>query len=442
MSKREDKADGEADDQVWETEAPQDDITGEGDGSNAEQSSEADHASSTVIDKGKAKLIISGAKEVEPDTPRVIAPEPRVVSVRPEKPVPAAAPEEEIERLEREVNPGRVRIKVDQAKFEELSERPDEAERQEEAWGKGISPGWWVSIAGVCVAVILLGGLAIKSWFDGDEVQEVTHVPAGGGSDDLHAGSPEKWFYERAGKIGTEANAVLSAFMSAPDDRARSEWVRQPEAYLNRTRQGEVMISPRLDEADDQSWMIDHTEDTAFLALDGRDADFMPFRAYFTREGEQLKLDWQATTARSEVSLQTMKKTLKEQQDRISRLTHDAREKQADSPPVLPAPLYTEPVMVRCMMRRIDEFYAGPYNDREHSAFMLLSADKAHYVWAYTARDSPLDLELRRLLDHGRFVVSLKKDMRVTVRIRRNQKDALPSQLELVEIVHPEWVTP
>ncbi len=442
MTKCEDREDGEADDHVWETEASEEGTTGEKDCPDLEPPSETAHARSTVIDKGKAKLIVSEAKQVVADTPRVIAPEPRVVSVRPEKPVPEAAPEQGVERLEREVNPGKERIKVDQAKFEELKERPDEAERQEEEWGRGITPGWWVSIAGVCAAVILLGGLAIESWLDGDEVQEVTQVPAGGGGDDLHAGSPEKWFHDRAGTIGADANAVLSAFMAAADDGERSKWVRQPDAYLKRPKQGEVMIAPRLDEAGDQSWMIDHTDNTAFLILDGMDADFMPFHAYFTRDGELLKLDWQATTAWSEVSLSTMKNKLKDQQALISRLTRAARETQAESAPVLPAPLYTEPVLVRCMLRRRDEFYAGPYNDREHSAFMLLSPDKAHYLWAYTVRDSALDLELRRLLDHGRFVVSLKKDVRVTVRIRRNQKDALPSQLELVEMVHPEWVTP
>ncbi len=97
---------------------------------------------------------------------------------------------------------------------------------------------------------------------------------------------------------------------------------------------------------------------------------------------------------------------------------------------------------MRCKDRRRDEFYAGPYNDKDHAAFMLIAADSAYYMWAYTPRDSALDLELRRLLDHGRFVVDLKKDLRVTVRVRRSQKDALPSQLELMELIHPEWVTP
>jgi hypothetical protein len=520
MSIREDNEDVETVDHVWEEETHQDDKVEEQGCPDEKQHSNVVNGSPTVISKGKARLIISGAEEAEPDKPRAIAPKPRVVSARPQEPVPEASTEETVERLERVVNPGKERIKVNQAKFEELKERPDEAERQEEEWGKGIISGWWIAVAGVCAAVLLLGSLAIKNWFDGDEAQDVVLAPSTSVNDDLHAGSPEKWFHDRAGKIGKEANAVLSAFMSAPDDVSRSKWVRQPDVYLKRVKLGQVTINPRLDQEGEQSWRVGHTENTAFLILDCRDTDFMPFHAYFTRDGEQLKLDWQATTAWSEVPLQMMKKDLQQQQIHIDKLMRDAREAQElfDSskaargksnliihvvsggesmgiiarrykttvaelmkvnqlpddmleigqklkiasqvklvdvpvivvplkpepvkPPALPLSLYTEPVLVRCMIRRKDEFYAGPYNDREHSAFMLSSADNAHYLWAYTARDSPLDLELRRLLDHGRFVVALKKDVRVTVRIRRNQKDALPSQLELVEIVHPEWVTP
>ncbi len=84
----------------------------------------------------------------------------------------------------------------------------------------------------------------------------------------------------------------------------------------------------------------------------------------------------------------------------------------------------------------------GPYNETKHSAFMIKSPDRQTYLWAYVLRDSPLDQSLRRHLDHGRFVVDLKKDVPVTIRVKRSKKDALPFQLELVELVHSGWVTP
>ncbi|MCP5535622.1 MAG: LysM peptidoglycan-binding domain-containing protein [Akkermansiaceae bacterium] len=516
----------------------------DGTASGAEEPATGAEKESKIISKGKASLIISGVEEArsEAEKPQPLVVEPRVTVARVDSRDPvdeetdeATEAGEQVQRLENSVNPGKERIKVDQAKFEKLEQRPDEAEIQEEQWGSGISPGWWVALAGGGAAVLLLGGLALESWFDGDEVQTVVEPPAYVPEPDPHEGSPEQWFHQRAGRINVDARAVLSAFMAAKDDEARSKYVRFPERYLQRPDSQAGQINPRLEQIDTQAYDIAHTEDVAFLTLDCQDTDFMPFRAYFTRDGDRLKIDWEATVAQCDVSLKKMHSDIKEQQLRIeeikrkhrlaqadyaaavrqrsraieARRLQDIRKKEATTPKlhvvakgetiehiarkyqvsvkelmtvnqlatdllqisqtlkipglsappaeedivvppepkpvaaaVLPAELYTEPMLVRCMVRRRDEFYAGPYNDKLHSAFMIISADRVQSMWAYTKRDSPLDLELRRLLDHGRFVVDLKKDLRVTLRVRRAQKDALPSQLELVELIHPEWVTP
>ncbi|MBT8037841.1 MAG: hypothetical protein KJO21_09885 [Verrucomicrobiae bacterium] len=423
MSKREDKEAAEA----------SDDAQGSSD-----KQGETESGRAKVINKGHAKLVISEGKKVQPDEPRAIRPEPRSVSFHPQEQESDTPTGETVKRLVRESHPGKERIKVDQPKFEKLEERLDEAEKQEEQWGSKVFSGWWMVIAGACSAAVLLGSLTIKSCFDGDEYQEDTSIPPAPEEESIHAGSPGKWFHERSGTIGDQANAVLRGFMEAPDDVARSKWVRDPDGYLEKVKRWDGEVNPHLNHNGAQGWSVQHTGNTAFLTMDGKDTDFLPFRAYFTCEGEQLKLDWQATTAWSEVTLETMKKKLKDQWFRIDKQTRDAQGGQPESTPLL----YTEPVLVRCMIRRRNDFYAGPYNDLEHSSYMLLSADKAHYLWAYTARDSALDLELRRLLDHGRFIVSLKKDIRVTLRIRCHQKEALLSQVELVEIVNTEWVTP
>lgn len=461
MSKREEKeeststeesdqlldADGDASEPVEESheEVRSDsDIESEADDSNDEKvdpSVDTTEQESTVISKGKASLIISGAEEVrsEASKPKSIEAEPRVI-------VPvdrdsnaelvesdSDQAEEEIQRLEAQKISSKDRIKVEKAKFEKLENRPDDAELQEQGWGGEVSTGWWVIIAGVSAAALILGGLIIKGMYDGDKVETVTATaPLGPVEVDPHEGSPEKWFHERAGKIGFSASDVLRSYSLADTDVARSQWVRFPEIFKVKSKEREVFLKPRIDQIEEQSWSIDHIEETAFLTLDCKDSEFMPFRAYFVREGEQLKLDWQATTAWSEVGLEEIKKDVKK---------HLARTDVSQDPSHSDA-IYNDPVLVRCLIRRKDEFYAGPYNDKEHSAYMVIAADNINYMWAYTERDSALDLELRELLNHGRFVVDLKKDIRVTIRVMRDKKDALPSQLKLVELLHREWVTP
>jgi hypothetical protein len=223
--------------------------------------------------------------------------------------------------------------------------------------------------------------------------------------------------------------------------------VRHPSEYLKQCKDWPVPVNPLLSTHDPQEWEIGHTEETAYLILNARDHDYLPFRAYFTRENGELKLDWAATTAWSEVSLQTIRQTAQ----RLGGPVNEAQRKAGVvalsqlSPAVksvLPDKIHTDSVFIRCQIRKKEEFYAGPYNDQEHSAYMLLSADQMHHMWGYAPKGSELDLKLKALLDHGSFVVALKKDQRVILRVRMNKKDALPSQLELVELITPEWVTP
>ena len=94
------------------------------------------------------------------------------------------------------------------------------------------------------------------------------------------------------------------------------------------------------------------------------------------------------------------------------------------------------------MIRKRDDFYAGPYNDKDYSSYFLLSSDKMKGTWGYVRLGSELDQELRKVLDYGRFVVSLKKDIRVTLKVKLGKKGAFPNQLEIVGLKHREWVTP
>jgi hypothetical protein len=409
---------------------------------------------STVIRKSGARLIVSNEEDARPESgsgggivlePRVVASKTAEIDLAED-----LEPEEEVLRLERAVDPGKDRIKVEKARFEKLEERMDEAEVQEEQWGRSSAVGWGSILVGGSVVIVLVVVLvAMRGVWMGDESQaDVVPSPVEGiEQKDPYEGSPEKWMRERSGDIEKRALVVLKGFVEATDDQARSRWVRYPDQYLQHAQQHTLPLNPNLNQQTNRSWDIAHTEDTAYLICKTLDRDYMPVRAYFTQDGELLKLDWEASVAWSDVSLKEIRAEGLKRRGAVSQLQRDVGVVQSSelspSPKsALPEEIYSQGVNVRCKIRKRNDFYVGAYNDQDHSAYMLLSADEMHHMWGYAIKGSELDRQLKSVLDHGSFVMSLKRDMRVILRVRINEKDTLPSQLELVELVNPEWVTP
>ncbi|MGB0774585.1 MAG: hypothetical protein ACPGUY_01985 [Akkermansiaceae bacterium] len=304
----------------------------------------------------------------------------------------------------------------------EKAEAPDE--KQELEWEESASSFGWVLYAGVAAILLVVAAIALKLSFSDDEQVEAS-VTKPAIEEDPFAGTPEQWFRKRSVALQGQAIELLRKFNAAESAEERSLMVRKPQEYLQKTIKESGPLDVNLGKQVDKKWDVSHTEDTAFLTLDTLNQDFMPARVYFTQDQGELKIDWQASQGWSVMSIGQMKAAFKKQNS-----TNTA------------AVDFSKPQLVRCRIKRREEFYAGKYNDQDHSAYLLMSENLTEYLWGYVPKNSTLDLELKKLLDHGSFVVSLKKNLRVTLTLKRSEKDALPSQVEVVELLHPDWVTP
>ncbi|HCI92452.1 MAG TPA: hypothetical protein DHV60_07885, partial [Verrucomicrobiales bacterium] len=192
-----------------------------------------------VITSGDAKLIISGADKMKDDTaqPREIAVQPRAVkSLGGDKSEDENEEHEQpsVVRLEKRLEPGHERIKVNQAKFEKLESKPDRAEQSEENWSSAkMTSSWWIAIAGMGVAVILIAGLILKYAFNDelviDEVAESVPVEKTG---DAYAGSPQKWFHDNDIMVKEQAIDLLEKYVISKNNKERSAVVRDPKKFL------------------------------------------------------------------------------------------------------------------------------------------------------------------------------------------------------------------
>ena len=306
-----------------------------------------------------------------------------------------------------------------QIEFGGASQKVINRNAPEAKWGGASSHGKWVFvIAAILVAVLLVSVLIIRMLSGGDSIDQNK-----AGRDDTKKPNSkelavqlekERWFHENMILHRSQAVEILSHVFSDLDKKSKSELVDEPDSYLLWYKNMKHVPQPRLDEENEYMFKLAYLDDnTPYLTFDCRDEAYTPFRAYFVRVGDKLKLEWKATVAASDISIE---KSL-----------------QNDHP--------IEDSLIRCYISRKEEFYIDPYNDRDHSVYRLTDSNRLDQVWAYVERGSQLDEELKRLLDHGRFVVDLKRNQRVTLRIKRVRYKGMPSQFEINSLVHKDWIS-
>lgn len=402
--------------------------------------SQEDVASSSkegyVIGKGGSRLVIKSkqASDAASVQPQEVTLEPPKRRKAPDRKEPAVVEEKKtstvwVTRLEADHNPGKERIKVDQAKFEKRTAKQDEGEIQEEQWEKSFFSGWWLLFGGLGIIALIVLGILIQSSFDEkllDDESNKFDLGEGGSIED----SPKKWFQERAHILDAELMKSIQGYMGADSNEEKSKWVRNPEIFLKRAPDWSSEFRPSVVSLKNNSLSISHTDETGYAILSTLNQDFMPTRVYFTHEKNRLLIDWEASVAWSEVPMGVMQQSLRKQYEN------------SDKKKVGDEPLYQEPVLVRCYLGRKQEHYSGSYNDQEHAVYMLKSPDYKTSFWAYVKRDSELNTKLKKMLGHGRYVMRLKADIPVTLRVARSKHDALPSQLDIVELVFKDWVAP
>ena len=277
---------------------------------------------------------------------------------------------------------------------------------------------WVLVIAFILVVVLLMSVFIIRILSGGDTIDESKE-----GRDDTEKReakelaiqlAKERWFHGNTILHRKQAVEILSHVFSDLDKKSKSEFVDEPNSYLLWYQNMKHVPQPRLEEVNEHVFKLCYLDDdTPYLTFDCRDEAYMPFRAYFVRVGDELKLGWKATVAASDITIENALKNDHSIDDSL----------------------------IRCYISRKEEFYIDPYNDHDHSVYRLTDSNRLDQVWAYVERGSQLDEELKKLLDYGRFVVDLKKNQRVTLRVKRLSYKGMPPQFEINSVVHKDWIS-
>ncbi len=293
-----------------------------------------------------------------------------------------------------------------------LAARRDSSELQGESndWGKAHQhPLRWLVIAGMGVGGVLVAALATqelllspKSKTQSNPLELVQEVKV-----------EEMQGFEPDGPCEENARSLLEAYAKATT----------PEAVLPLIRNS-ARLSPRLTQnwhpwlapaewrpSRNAAWEVSAEGGVCHGCLSGSRPDFAPYRAYFVREGDSLRIDWEATEGLGDATFASL-----------------ARGIGAGG-------------LVRCHTTP-ENFYSLAFPETQFRSYKLLAADLEQVVWGYVKLDNPAAAALLKVFEAAKNEDDAPADRPMTLRLAPAPTGAQKNQWIIGELLHIDWVSP
>ncbi|YCM45338.1 hypothetical protein V2O64_04795 [Verrucomicrobiaceae bacterium 227] len=308
----------------------------------------------------------------------------------------------------------------------------DDDKPLDDVWGtKKRSASWlWIVLIGIIVPVvaIIIGITKLTGDADYDSglvnqnqlrgVEQAKFDPGEG---------PLGWYQASSVGVMDEVVKVITAINEAEDPEEIEDLVRispyrkinpidladwgkplQTNSLSNFRWEGVIAAAPGLE------------SETArgTLMVSGSRVDGEPFKAYFVHEGDKVVLDWDATTAWSELSIGEVA----EQKPRRDTL-------------------------VRCLLEK-RPVYDWEFGEVTYSGYFISSPDRTERIIAYVPlnndRNKQIDRDLKATLNYGSFITNrlLLRDVPVTLKVRHQSEASESGVFEITEFDNAGWVRP
>jgi hypothetical protein len=209
-----------------------------------------------------------------------------------------------------------------------------------------------------------------------------------------------------------EAEQVFRKYASAPiaDDVLLTLHDSGNVVPLVRSRSLPVRVSKEWVPAENTTWSVFENDDKAYGVLSGTLPDYSDFAAYMVLTDKHLQLDWKATTAYSTATFAELHKG------------------------------QGNPSEIRARIAPSD-FFSNTFPEDQYASYQLSSPDNSEILWCYARHGERASADLHRLFLKGDIIQDSTESKKVTVRLERGPKGALPHQW-LVSDVRNEWITP
>lgn len=288
-------------------------------------------------------------------------------------------------------------------------EGPRESHGDAKDWGKvRHHPFRWLVAGGIGVGGVLVAALATQEFLAPKPKPQKAHleVVEEAKLEDLKG-------FELDGPCQDNARALLAAYAKATTPEEVLPLIRDAARLSHRLRADWLPWQAPADwlPARDASWQVSAEGGRPHGSLSGRKPDFSPYRAYFVREGEALRIDLEATEGLGDAAFAAL------QQGRGSGGVVRA---------------YLSP----------ENFYSLTFPETAFRSFKLLAPDREFVVWGYVKSGSPAAAALLKVFEPTVSGADAPTEVPMTLRLTAAVTGVQKNQWLIGELLHIDWVCP
>lgn len=277
-------------------------------------------------------------------------------------------------------------------------------------WGKALkSRHFWLLAGGAGVGALLVAALAIHELFlvnrENKKALPIELVE--------EANIEEVKGFEIGGTSEECARSMVALYAKAKTPQEVLPLIRNAQrlgARLNRDWQA-WNASPDWQPSRNGTWVVSAEAGICHGSLTGQKPDFSMFRVYFVREGESLRIDWEATQGIGDVAFET-----------LQRGVGTGGEIRA----------YISPA----------NYYSQTFPESDYRSFGVASPDREQALWAYVKRKSPADAALLKVFDTGEVMGASTAEQPMTLRLTHGPDGSQKNQWLIADMLHIDWVSP
>lgn len=311
-----------------------------------------------------------------------------------------------------------------EARLEDTGEAPIREKRAKKprenpeltSWGQETKKGGgkWLAYALAGTALVVILAIAInRQLFKARDKEDDTIstfsalVPV--------AEEPEKMDeIENLTLLGASQQAAMDIYMKflragSPEEVA--SFLYRSEEVMPLVEQGwrRKEVNPRWVLGSGTQWKIGGESGSEFGTLQGTGPDFLGFTAFFRMEGEELKMDWKATTGYGTAGFEELETG-----------AGDAGEIRGRIAP--------------------SGFYTLTFPDTEYRSYRLTSPDVDTAIWVYAKQGGEPDLKLKKIFMGGGLAWEAVKSMDALVSMARGPEGSFSNQWMLTKIHGFSWM--